>query len=219
MHIEHIAKTVLALENRIAEYHRMIEFLTQFDSAQSGAAPAPLPLTPGLSQGKQRAASRKTVSTVSRPTNGSAIPRVSDPSVGGTPASAGRTKPNPAAIIKIAFKLKEPFGPTDLARAAGIMKSSAGSSITRWLSRGWIAKSGYGEYNRTPAFGNSDQTSPTSPTSQTSPTPAPAKSRADLERKLADACKQRDHAREQGRETMVEIFQKDIDRLEAQLAS
>lgn len=53
------------------------------------------------------------------------------------------------------------------------------------------------------------------------PAPAPAAAskanREDLERKLADALKQRDHARSNGRDTMVDLFQKDIDALEAQL--
>jgi hypothetical protein len=53
-----------------------------------------------------------------------------------------------------------------------------------------------------------------SPLSQAIPTEAAT---ADLEKKLADACKQRDQARSAGRETIVEMFQKEIDDLQAQI--
>jgi hypothetical protein len=47
---------------------------------------------------------------------------------------------------------------------------------------------------------------------------APA-DRAKLESDLAAALKQRDHARQNGRDSIVEIFQRDIDNIESKLAS
>ena len=131
--------------------------------------------------------------------------------LGGKPSPSGRAARNPERIIAIVAKLPEPFGLTDLAKTAGMLKNSAASSINRMAAKGLVTKVGYGAYKRTGKFpGGTSSADPHNSAST-------KQDRAALEKRLNDALKQRDHARENGRDTIVEVFQKEIDQLQAQL--
>jgi len=125
--------------------------------------------------------------------------------------SAGNT-------IAAAASLADPITPASLSKASGLSKNGAFSAIHRWSKSGWVKKVGPGKYSRTAKFPAAEvgRRSPSAP-SQPSAKPEVA-NRADLERKLADALKQRDYARENNRAEIVSVFQREIDHLTAQLS-
>lgn len=55
-------------------------------------------------------------------------------------------------VIEVARTLKEPFTGAELAMASGHTAKNAGNYITRWTEKGWIARTGFGEYQRTNKF-------------------------------------------------------------------
>lgn len=133
-------------------------------------------------------------------------------SANGRPTGAGN---NAERIIQVAAGLAEPLMITAMATAAGIAKSSAKSSFDRWLKRGWLVKVAYGEYKRTKAFGKMN----TAPASSPAPAPRAMTAIPDVKKKLEEALKQRDQARLAGRDAVERIYQEEINKLEAQLAS
>ena len=119
------------------------------------------------------------------------------------------------AIIDWTASLPEPFTGVNICSVTTLTKSGAGSAINRWTKKGWIKKVAFGQYVRTAKF-------PTAIGNRPSPIPvpspaAPAGTPKNIDRLLADACAQRDHARESGRPEMVALFQREIDRLTATL--
>jgi len=123
--------------------------------------------------------------------------------------------------LEICRRLTEPFTPTDLAKASGLSKKGANSACFRWKVAGFIERVGFGAYKRTRKFpGAGSAPAPAAPKSApVVSVPKSSKDRAKLQEELENAMRQRDYARGQNRQTMVDIFQKDIDRLTLQLKS
>lgn len=120
-----------------------------------------------------------------------------------------RRPPNNEADVVAVARLAEPFTAPALSKATGDSLKRAQNVLFRFKKRGFVVGTGdLGQYRRTAKFPQ-----PAPPVEKIRPTVT----RTDLEKKLADACKQRDHARENGRDSIVEMFQKEIDQLEAQL--
>ena len=141
------------------------------------------------------------------------------PATNGRPAARNKVKrraPQSAQVaINAAAKLPEPFGPAALSKVSGLSKNGSASAILRWWKAGCVRKVAYGKYERTAKFPVASASIPVS--SPSAALPKPAESRAALQKRLSDALKQRDHARENGRDAIVEIFQKEVEQLEAQL--
>lgn len=110
----------------------------------------------------------------------------------------------------------------DLLTASGMAAAGISSAtISRYKKIGWLLNPAPKEYRRTAKFPRLEV--PAAAPSSERPSPSRANSAPPLDRnalqtKLANALKQRDHARENGREQMESIFQKEVDQLEAQLS-
>lgn len=144
------------------------------------------------------------------------------------PARNGHSKPKPhrggggthsrvsmdGVRCPLVLALTQPFGRVDVQTVLNVTEKAASGVVTRWKARGWLRSIGYNKYERTAKF-------PGAKAMGAKPEPAakPSANREQLEAALKDACKQRDHARSNGRDTMVEMFQKDIDRIEQELES
>jgi hypothetical protein len=123
--------------------------------------------------------------------------------------------------LRIIAGLPQPF----TAKQAADAGIKGGDTCYKYLRWGWLAKDGSAfslsaKFPRLEAVSPTGLTSPTRPTRPTSPFETPAKAtRAELQSSLADALKGRDHALAQGRETIVEMYQQQIDKLEKQIGS
>lgn len=129
---------------------------------------------------------------------------VKRPKANGLNGKSGRLKEKQARAFGIGLKVREPFGPSSLAEALGITKRGGNSQINRWQQLGYVEKVEYGQYRRTASFPGANGKVEQKETKGT---------KNDLEVKLALALKQRDAAREAGRETIVEMYQAEVDRL------
>jgi hypothetical protein len=189
---EHIAKTIAWLEAKAAEILSALDCLRKLEGSAvptMTALAAPNP-TPALPDVAGERAVRK---PKAKPGKRAVVP--------------GTTLERCKAIARIA----QPFGPAEVETAIGENRKTAGNFLQRARHEGWIKKTGFGGWERTAKFPGGEAAKPV--------TPSAGGSREELKRKLADALKQRDHARAHGRDAMVELFQKDIDTLEAQLGS
>ena len=132
-----------------------------------------------------------------------------------SPRSAPARTAGAQAVISATAALTEPFTGVQICSVTPLTKNGAGSAINRWTKKGWLKKVAFGQYVRTAKFpaaiGNRPPPIPV-------PSPAaPAGTPKNIDRLLADACAQRDHARESGRPEMVALFQREIDSLTATL--
>lgn len=160
--------------------------------------------------------------------NGNGVAAMPTPAVKPAKPKAKASSPtamrgDAARILAVAEKFQEPMRITEFAVAAGIPKSSAKSSFDRWLQRGWIKKTGFGEYVRMMAFphGASSSSSSAAPRVAQAATERvlTESGRVDAKKKLEAALKQRDQARLAGRDAVERIYQEEINKLEEQLAS
>ena len=112
-------------------------------------------------------------------------------------------------VIDAVAKLSQPFTGYDITTVTQLTKNGAGSAITRWHTNGWLKKIALGQYERTAKF-------PASAPATAAPAPRP-ETRSALEAKMQAAIKQRDYNRETGRDSLVEVYQREIDQLDTQL--
>ena len=188
----HIQQTLQDIDSKIAELEQLKTFITGFAGMDVGQPPAPAAL------------------------------RHSAPvSNGSTSKPARAVRASSADNIIICAKLKEPFRPNDFAERAGLSKNGGSSQVLRWLRAGYLKKVSPGQYCRTAKFPSDLLGAATHPKERAAlrAAPEPKTSIAELEKARDDALKQRDHARANGRDSIVEVFQKDIDRIEAQIAA
>lgn len=137
---------------------------------------------------------------------------------------AGVVRKNDPAIIEKGRNLPEPFGAREMMVALGADKIKTGSNVVdNWARRGWLVRVGVGRYKRGKTFGKVGASPPAARAAvaldKAAPAPvAAAPAGADkLRSELANALKQRDHARANGRDALVEMFQETVDKLEEQL--
>jgi hypothetical protein len=146
-----------------------------------------------------------------------------------TPKTSPSSRPgplSPTTIIPLLDKLQGPITNEAIQKVAGCNWKQASNAITRAKLKGLLVSTGkLGEYKRS-VVGHDVRSAapvrkPAAPATAPAREPAPAtpKTKAHLESELATALRQRDHARENGRDTLADIFQKDIDRIEAQLTA
>jgi hypothetical protein len=125
--------------------------------------------------------------------------------------------PNP--LTDVVAKLPEPFNTADIVKASGCdQKKASNFLVTRKIS-GLVKPSGEpGKYIRTAKWNKTINGSlkPAKPAPAAAPSLS-AESRVELQTKLENAVRGRDYAREQGRDSIVEMFQNDINQLETQL--
>lgn len=189
MNHPHIQQTINILRFKIATLESVISTLLELDLTSPASTPV-LPPTPPL------------VNKVNPVNKVPSRPKSKSPS---RPAAPAGVDPRSAKSVAIIATMPEPITFPAIAKAG--LKDGV---IYRMKDRGWLALHSPGQYLRTPKFPKLAQPS------QPSPTPTP--DRATLEKKLNEALRARDYARDQGREEVTAIYQKEIDTLETQLA-
>ncbi len=122
-------------------------------------------------------------------------------------ANLGGVDPRSIKSLQIIATLKEPFSAIDVRDAIGIKGNGA---VYRYEAQGFLTRTEPGRYIRSKNF-------PKLAPAGAPPPVQPVETRASLEKKLSQALKERDQARNNGRESIVDIFQRDIDRIERQL--
>ena len=113
-----------------------------------------------------------------------------------------------------AAKLAEPFGTSDLAKAAGSDLKHAGGQICRWVRAGFLKTVGYGKYERTAKFPKAEAAGAQARVAIPGLDPEPAKS---IQEQLEKALKDRDEARAAGHDKLAKILQDKVALLEAKL--
>ena len=189
---KYIEDTLAALDLKIAMLQKMRASLAATFANWTIEVDAPAPSANGRPAARNKSVRRSSPA----------------PALARSPSGGSRLRQGAEVAINAAAKLPEPFGPVALSKVSGLSKNGSASAILRWFMAGWVRKVAYGKYERTAKFPASGPSAAP---------PKPAESRAAIQKRLSDALKQRDHARENGRDAIVEIFQKEVEQLEAQL--
>lgn len=187
----HIEQTINDLKTTVAQLNGMIQFLSDFGvGLDDPIFPVEVP-----------------VQNISTPLRQPLRPTQRKPNAG---HKEPRRPPNNEPDVCAVARLAEPFTAPQLSKATGDTLKRAQNVLFRFKQRGFVTGTGdLGQYRRTSKFPH-----PAAPPVEKI---RPTVTRTDLEKKLQDALKQRDHARENGRDSIVEMFQKEIDQLQAQL--
>ena len=115
----------------------------------------------------------------------------------------------------IAAKLRQPFTGIVLSKALGLTKNGGASQINRWLVAGLVKRVGFGQYERTAKFPNSQ---PSTPQPSTVHVPGlDPEPKGTIQEQLEKALKDRDAAVSAGQDRLAKILQDKVDHLTAQL--
>jgi predicted ArsR family transcriptional regulator len=109
--------------------------------------------------------------------------------------------------LQACAKLSPPISAEDLAGALGTKVVSARGQLERWVKKKLVRKVGKGRYEMMLEL----------PAAQAATPPPKREYRADLEEKIAAACKERDNAVASGRDKLAKILQDKVDKLQVQL--
>lgn len=127
-----------------------------------------------------------------------------------SPAKTDYVDPRSIPNLRLGAKLPEPFRAVDLEHA-GI---KGANTMYTWMHKGWVVRRPDGKYVRTAKYPKLDGAAAPS---EVVAVPAKNPDRATLQTKLDAALKQRDQALAAGRETIVELYQREVDKLSALL--
>lgn len=150
---------------------------------------------------------------------------------GAAPANGSRTWLLDSALKVSAVLVSVQFETCDVERVLGVDKKRASNWLTQAEMKGWVKRLGVGTYTRTASCPtDSEKTPNAAPLSaadngddvEVVPTGEPGDWKnaiAELKHQLAEACKKRDRYRTNGNDTLTNIEQSRIDRLEGQIAA
>jgi len=121
-------------------------------------------------------------------------------------------------LLAFTGTLQEPFKAKAL-RDHGFSNAGTYTALERWKGLGWIKGSNAEGWTRTNKWPAETLNAQRAQHAQHAPHAVlrDGRNRKVIEQELAAACQQRDHARENGRSQMVDMFQSDVDRLEGEL--
>lgn len=145
------------------------------------------------------------------------------------PANGSRTWLLDSALKVSASLVSAQFATSDVERVLGVDKKRASNWLTQAEMKGWVKRLGVGTYTVSascPGSTDSEKTPNAAPLSaadngddvEVVPT-GNANAIAELKHQLAEACKKRDRYRTNENETLMNIEQSRIDRLEGQIAA
>jgi hypothetical protein len=124
-------------------------------------------------------------------------------------AKSGHSRRPRLDLMEACANLPQPFVVEDFAKAAGLKSKAASSNVYRWSAKGLLAKAGPGLWKW---VGPTAQAATAAP-----PMAEPEGASAKLVDEIEKACKERDRARENGRDKLADILQRKVDKLQAEL--
>ena len=224
---EHVEETIRDLSGEIARLQDAVKVLQGLQGLGTmvGARPHPGPL-PQEREGVRQPASNPcrvmSVATAKR-LNGAALGKKRGALAGSDGVPRGE---NSAMVRAAAAWLAEPWSKLDLQTATGRPKAAIASYVDRWVKWGWVAKVGFGKYERTAKWGGAETgegaLAPVAPAATKSPmangqSPRSAgrKGGRDLRAEMEQALRDRDRENANGNELLAAEHQERIDRLEA----
>lgn len=143
----HFRKAVAEIDQDIAKLNNDIIRLqtTRQTIADLYGGDTELPAPP-----PRRSRETKTSCAAGAPVSRPARP---DPVPATTPSGYSRApSADTIALMAVARTMPEPISPTTLAVASGKKPVFCRNNISRWAAKGWLGKTGYGEYKRTSTF-------------------------------------------------------------------